>query len=408
MYIIIDQSTRADQIVWAYTCRALRIYATKRIWKDIYITSPAKILSLLQVDNTWQTAAAYGLHVQNLYIDIRLISNIMAAPGHEYMEGATIPLLALLPNLTSCTFEGPLYQDQLTNILQVQGLRKLDLRGEDQNLRRGSPNWMEFYSNLNLEFSALASLQSLQSLKIGRLMMNEVLSLAQILTTLPLVDLNLSSGIWVPHTDPRYRIARGQKSLSPVVAVIALLASVLAELYHQYDPTLSALGKGLPPTLKTLFLADRYHNMQCNVSTFTMSMLLESATEPCEGLQRLEITFRSRTDACLFMRMPVCCHGRSSRWCAYALGNWKGQWDLDVFKDKIDAGEMENPYEEPAIIESRRALALGARRTLRFERVKGNQPLSPIIQRGKKHKVGRAQGSGVEKAAESCVIESMD
>ncbi len=382
--------------MWSHTCHAFRWYATKIIWKDLYINGPGKIVSLLQVGDTWQTAADYGSHVLNLYIDTRLISNIMAAPGHEYLEEATPSLLALLPNLINLTFEGPLYHDQFTNILQVHGLKRLNIRGDDQNLRLGSPDWMEFYTNLILNFLALASLGSLQSLKIGRLMAIEAYGLAYALPKLPLVNLEVSSSIWVRRADPRYHILGSEQGISPIVSLVAMLAPILRKMSDHLDPKTAALQHGFPPTLKTLVLADRYHDMRTSIvlasNEYMMPKLLEGATEACEGLQKLEISFRSNPDGCLFMEVPVCSHGRSNKWCAYALGNWKGQWELDLCKDTVDKGEWENPFAEPAIDESRRALKLWGSRTFRFTRIEGDQPLYPIIQKREKLEASNAGG----------------
>lgn len=303
----------------------------------------------------------------------------MGAPGHEYMEAATTRLLGLLPNLTSCTFEGPLYQDQMTDILQIHSLTRLDIRGEDQNIRRGRPNWMETYPSLVLDFSALASLTYLQSLKIGRLMVVEAFDLAKALTRLALVDLDLSASIWAPRTDPRRRIAGDARGVSPIVAVLTWLTGRFGSLQLPLDvPHL-----GLPPSLKTLVLADRYHKMVTLTESLPMAKLVEQVTEPCEGLEKLSITFACCHACCLFMKHPLCCHGRSSRWCAFGLGGWVGQWHLDFCKDATDAKEMENPFREPAIIESRRMLAKGPR-TLAFTRREGNRSLiyHPNVRKG--------------------------
>lgn len=60
-----------------------------------------------------------------------------------------------------------------------------------------------------------------------------------------------------------------------------------------------------------------------------------------------------------------------------------GQWHFEFCKDAVDAGEMENPFREPAIKESRRMAGMGPR-TLAFRRREGNGGLMyhPNVRRG--------------------------
>jgi len=233
----------------------------------------------------------FGSHVERLEIDTRALSKggrSRQQPRQRHMELSMPRLLSCLPKLASCTFDGSLYRDTLSHFTQIPNLKKLELRGSDWYLEPGASSHKETrtwiwkaWGSLRLDFRVLALCTSLHSLKVGRLVPFELSGLAEGVTNLPLIELDLSLAPWVEPTDPRITLVVNQW-VCPTSFVFRAFCE--GRLY-------SKSGR-LPSTLEKLTLRDLYHR---NVgSEMGLSGDISYACQDCSKLRVIQISLQCR------------------------------------------------------------------------------------------------------------------
>lgn len=319
IFLIIKASDRATQINWSFTRRVFYNYSCSRIWSDFSI-SPCDIDGCAGNSELWwwpgqperygkihfmakhasqeNKLARMGSYIESLLVDVRgdlkhALRN-EAAASQRALESAIPTLLPLLPNVTRCVFDGALYRETLSQVVQISNLKYLKLRGDDWYLQQGcsyieeSNRWVwRHWSDLVLDFRVLANLKSLQSLNIGRLQHSEARGLAEGVARLRLINLEIHSSPWVKDEDPRHYLAGGKTYDSP-------LMFFFYSLIRRHGPGL--LPRGLPSTLEALILRDRFHVF----GTPTKQSYLRAACRNCRSLRRIESTHPTREQACEF------------------------------------------------------------------------------------------------------------
>ena len=319
IFLIIEASDRATQISWSSTRRVFYNYSCRRIWSDLHI-SPfdidgyagdpelwwwpglterhGKIYFMAKHASRKNKLAHMGSYIRSLVVDVRgdlaYALHNQPAPSQLSLEIAIPTLLPLLPNLISCAFDGALYRDTLSQLVRISTLKRLELRMDDWYLQQGcsyldeSRSWVwRRWSDLILDFRVLAKLKGLQSLKIGRLQHHEARGLAEGVARLRLINLEIHSSPWVNDEDPRHYLAGGKTYDSP-------LMFFFCSLNGHGGP--SPLPKGLPSTLETLILRDRFHIFGLP----TKHVYLRAACWNCRSLRRIESTLPTREQACDF------------------------------------------------------------------------------------------------------------
>ncbi len=318
MFLIIEASDRATQICWSSTRRVYYNYLCPRMWSHLNI-SPSDIDGYAGNPELWwwpglterhgkihfmakhasrkNKLARIGSYIESLRVDVRgdLTHALYNQPAASQLslEIALPTLLPLLPKIISCVFDGALYRETLSQLVRITNLKRLELRADDWYLQQGSyldesRTWIwRRWSDLVLDFRVLANLKSLQSLKVGRLQHHEARGLAEGVARLPLIDLEIHSSPWVKDEDPRHSLAGGKTYDSPLVFFFYSLT-------HRYDSNLSPTG--LPPTIETLILRDRFHVF----GKPTKQKYLRAACRDCRSLHRIESTHPTREQACKF------------------------------------------------------------------------------------------------------------
>ncbi|CAD6581096.1 MAG: hypothetical protein ASARMPREDX12_000352 [Alectoria sarmentosa] len=319
IFLIIKASDRATQISWSSTRRVFYNYSCSRIWSDLSI-SPFDIDGCAGNSELWwwparlerygkihfmakharqqNKLARMGSYIESILVDARgdlkhALRNEPAA-SQRALEVALPTLLPLLPILSRCVFDGALYRETLSQLVQISNLKHLELRGDDWYLQQGcsyiedSHSWVwRRWSDLILDFRVLANLKSLRSLKIGRLQHHEAQGLAEGVARLQLINLEIHSSPWVKDEDPRHNLAGNKTYDSP-------LMFFFYSMTRRRGPGLSP--RGLPSTLETLILRDRFHVY----GKPTKHIYLRAACRNCRSLRRLESTHPTREQACEF------------------------------------------------------------------------------------------------------------
>ncbi|KAL2044812.1 hypothetical protein N7G274_002587 [Stereocaulon virgatum] len=229
-----------------------------------------------------------GSYKKRLRIDVRRTrrGDPYSAPSQpRSVERAMPTLISLLQRTWACSFDGPLYHSHLSSIIQVGHLKTLDLRASDWFLELGTISLacenlvQRTWKDLILDFSILANLTGLQDLKVGRLLPAEARSLAVGITPLKLTHLSVSASIWAQPADPRSYIAGGAGDASPIF-------DFLKKLVHYQRDDLGLELVGLPSTLETLVVCDRYRLRHLE----DMHESLRHVCQPCTSLRQLEVT----------------------------------------------------------------------------------------------------------------------
>lgn len=326
IFLIIEASDRATQIKWSSTCQVFYNYTCPRIWSDLRI-SCSDIDGYAGYPELWSWPGGierYGkIHfmaehasreskltrmnscIRTLIVDIRpnqtqALSD-QAVVSQLSLDFVIPTLLPLLPNLTACVFDGALYCKTLSQLVKVSTLKRLELRADDWYLQQGDSDPDESHSwvwrrwfDLSLNFKVLANLQSLQSLKIGRLHHEEAKGLAKVVAKLRLIDLEIHSSPWVSDDDLRRVLAGRQWFDSPLMFFLYFLG-------RRHGPGL--LPRALPSTLETLILRDRFHPFT-QLDAFappTKHLWIRTACRNCRSLRRIEFTHPTRDQACNFI-----------------------------------------------------------------------------------------------------------
>ena len=110
------------------------------------------------------------------------------------------------------------------------------------------------------------------------------------ITPLKLTHLEVSASIWVQFDDPRARIAGGAGDSSPIF-------SFLDELIRHQQNKFGSDSIGLPSTLKTLTIRDRYHL----VGRGSMHARVREACQSCTELRQIDVTLSCKQNVAGFL-----------------------------------------------------------------------------------------------------------
>lgn len=76
--------------------------------------------------------ARIGSYIESLLVDVRGDLTCSQPAASQLALDIAIPaLLPLLPNLTSCVFEGALFRETLSQLVRTSTLKRLELRADD-------------------------------------------------------------------------------------------------------------------------------------------------------------------------------------------------------------------------------------------------------------------------------------
>ena len=109
-------------------------------------------------------------------------------------------------------------------------------------------------------------------------------------TPLKLTHLEVIAIIWVQFDDRRARIAGAAGDSSPIF-------SLLGELIRYQQNNLGSGPIGLPSTLKTLTIRDRYHL----VGRENMHARLREACQSCTELRQIDVTLSCKQNIASFL-----------------------------------------------------------------------------------------------------------
>ncbi len=319
MFLIIKASDRASQIKWSSTCRMFYNYSCPMIWSQLEISSSdiygyagnpelwswpggiernGKIHFMEKHVGRESKLARLQSCIRSLLVDIRgdetqALCN-QPAVSQLSMETALPALLPLLPNLTSCVYDGVLCRETLSQLVRISTLKCLELRADDWYLQQGcytdeSRSWVwRRWSDLILDFRVLANLNNLHSLKIGRLQHHEAQGLAEGIARLRLTNLEIHSSPWISHGDPRHYLTGSKMYASPLMFFFYYLA-------RREGPSL--LPSGLPSTLETIILRDRFYVVKEPME----HVYLCAARRKCRSFLQIESTHPTGEHACHFL-----------------------------------------------------------------------------------------------------------
>ena len=321
--LIIEQSDRATLHSWSRTCRVFHRVSSALLWKEIYISgkdlqiywewtrtlSPAfhgrpkngGIIDFLirgpAHEDFYQTSAARHedlaassrSRIRRLFLDANRGVPITQRNITSQEFEMTLGFFALFMNcLDSLTFEGPLYQGSLWQMLNFENLKQLLLRRGDwfgQTSEEGdhtdtpapriSPS-----AKLALKFTCLSDMHSLSNLYIAQLRTPEAQGLAQAVRHLhQLTHLSLSASSFIAWTRDTGVYIESPSGVSPFIPFLEAVSS-------QGD----GMPGGLPRRLQILVLDDPYHRY-----FQSLNRVLHSAVEPCHNLAQIIIEFQTRT-----------------------------------------------------------------------------------------------------------------
>lgn len=198
------------------------------------------------------------------------------------MDQVLTALLQRLPNLQSFNYLGPLSPKGLAAIVQVHSLRVLQLRNGNDVLKVPTPPtltstipWIDFA----VDWSALACLNGLQALEVGRLSRYEARLLASGVVSLKLRRLHLSCWGW----EYENTVATGAMGSTGYTSALVMFLDALTTLDLRDGQTC----RGLPSTLEHLVLIDKY-----DTAIPSLHQLIATAILPCDNLETLSTTTR--------------------------------------------------------------------------------------------------------------------
>lgn len=301
---VIDVSDQPTQIRWVQTCRNLRDYTISKVWSDLYINfkdtanGEVKDTERTRLDCLVKDLPGMGDRginkVRTLHVNCSR-RNTQSPPQSQLkpqdLERWFRPLLSVLSGLTCCVYEGALYQASLRDIVETTpSLSTLELRINDWLIESGRfrmiderriGHWEPWVAG-DLDFSVLASMQNLQTLKIGRLQWWESIRLADVIGTLPLRHLELSACPWTYCFT-----ASSRERYSSVTYFLVCL--------EQCRQRLLSPSTGLPTTLETLFLRNRFHWVVSDAEVAVdFEQLLRDACQERLNLRTIELTMPKR------------------------------------------------------------------------------------------------------------------
>lgn len=336
--LIIEQSDRATQDVWSRTGPAFYDFSSALLWREISIdredfhtywewtwTRPplfnprpdnGGILDFLirgpahqdfcQMSETIleNRVASPRTRIKHLFLDLDPDMPRKTAPITSPITSPEIEIVLgffalFMTRLASLSFDGPLSQGSLGQIVKFEVLRELDLgrleyyeRGlehaasaQARGLRR-----IPWATKLTLDFTCLFEMQSLRTLKIGRLATLEAQGLAKAIRRLRhLTFLSISACYSLTANEEEGLLEETPGDVSPLIPFLEALSSRGDEANEWPGDGISG---GFPIRLKTLVLEDRYHS-----NLPSLNRILQSAVKPCEKLPDLRITFFDPTIA---------------------------------------------------------------------------------------------------------------
>lgn len=194
---------------------------------------------------------------------------------HFDMDHVLPALLKRLPILQSFSYVGPLSAKVLAAIVQVDSLRVLQVRNGDDVLKgpaTPTPIVIIPWTDITLDWSALASLKGLQALEIGRLIRREARGLAKGVASLNLRRLRLSFWGWEYANINSSITMRSTAHTSALVMFLDTLTTL--------DLGGGQICRGLPSTLEHLVLIDKYRTWIPYLHQFIATAIL-----PCENLE---------------------------------------------------------------------------------------------------------------------------
>ena len=322
--LIIEEADRATKNVWSRTGRAFHDFSSALLWKSIHIngddlhnywdwtrTRPLHprpenggIVDFLirgpahqDSYQTWtldqEVAASPRTRIRHLDLDLGPLILRDGAPVTNQELEIVLGFFALfMTRLDLLCFDGPLSQGSLGQIVKFESLRYLDLgrlrwlwHGLGYAVNALAPGLRPVpLAKLALDFTCLSDMQSLNTLKIGRLVTLEARGLAKAVHRLQrLTLLSISACYSITATRNGTWLTERPGGVSPLIPFLEALSSRGREANEWPG---DGVPEGFPRYLQTLTLEDPYYFNQPS-----LNRVLQSAIKPCEKLPNLTITF---------------------------------------------------------------------------------------------------------------------
>ncbi|KAL8725865.1 MAG: hypothetical protein Q9181_006257 [Wetmoreana brouardii] len=249
-----------------------------------------------------------GLRVRFLRLDLSdggQCQELYKALSRRLVVAVISKLLPWMPNLQSCSFEGPLHSETLDLLVARNNLYSLAIRLHMDFIRRcvaefdAAGDRIPGMSQI-LDLRCLSRLQQLQGLTIGRLVPMEANGLARALIDLTnLVQLSISAAPPANIDDERNSFAGFRREESPILTLLDTIS-------RTRNGSGAHAWNHLPKTIKHLNLVD---NWRCGCST--NNNLLTDTISPCSNMFSLGLRLMA-TDLMynffLHTRFPVLEH----------------------------------------------------------------------------------------------------
>lgn len=336
--LIIEQSDRATLHIWSRTCSAFHRVASALLWGNISIHGK-------DLQTYWEWT-----HIKPPSFQVKpenggIVDFLIRGPAHEdfYKPSASrhedltasprsrIRRLSLdtqsgvptpqrnttsqdleiilgffatfMNRLDSLTFDGPLYQGSLWQMVKFENLKHLVIRrGKWFGRMSGKADYTNApgrrvpppSAKLALDFTCLSDMHSLSNLYIAQLRTVEARGLAQAVRHLQqLTHLSLSASSFIIGTRDTGWHTESPGGVSPFIPFLEALFSRGDEA--EIRPGDDTPG-GFPRRLQILVLDDPYHH-----HFPSLTRMLQRAIEPCHNLAQLIIEFQDHTIAQKFL-----------------------------------------------------------------------------------------------------------
>lgn len=261
IYIIMENSDKETLSSWARTSQDFNPLATRLLWRSLFINlahternDDKRILDewywnldrltiLISDRAVGKPSTPSGSLVHELQLDLR--TGFSFTNEQTFID--TLPrLLSRVPNLEHCIIEGAIYNMHLREVAKVRDLKSLEIRPGQYYKRafvRNADSHGPFpWESRIIEFGILGPMAPLRTLKIGRLVKEEGVSLARTIRDLQLTHLEVSAADFS-------ELDEDEESPSPLITFLEVVLNGAEE-----D------GKGrFPSSLETLVLRDLFH-----------------------------------------------------------------------------------------------------------------------------------------------------
>ena len=387
---VVEQSDLPTQINWSCTSRAIFLEASSKVWESLHVRGSAITAYVLIVSGFRSTDRADGIvHflLESAYRHKNKWDHVFASDrtdgmfilrrngserySHPDQLLATLPLshvkdfgienqgfkdqhpickqfdmdlvlpslLQRLPKLQSFNYVGPLSARMLTTIIQVNSLKVLQVRNGNDVLKAPTSLFAIHtlpWTDVSLDWSALANMKGLEELEVGRLIRHEARRLAEGVISLNLRKLHLSCWGW------EYENTLPSTSVPSTASTSALV--LFLDALTTLDLGNGQMGPGLPSSLKHVVLVDKFHTR-----IEVLYQLIATAILPCHNLETLSTTI-SVNGMCyeLLSKMGLPAYHKT-----IGLGSWQqlsSDEGMKVFHQYRSAsGEIfrTNPYPRP-------------------------------------------------------------